>query len=181
MRAIDARTRGRAPHGARAMAASRRRSYEPGHRPNTLVVIDDTPECSRAVRYAIRRTARTGAGLVFLGVVPPPDGPRLLGVAEAIEAEARAEIEERIGGFVQLARALTGLEAEHVVRTGDKADEIVAAIEEDEDISILVLAAGVSGEGPGPLVSALARGAIFPIPVTIVPGGLADEEIDALA
>ena len=53
----------------------------------------------------------------------------------------------------------------------------------DEDISLLVLAAGTGRDGPGPLVSALAgKGAgTFPIPVAIVPGHLADEEIDALA
>ncbi|OYW49898.1 MAG: universal stress protein UspA, partial [Rhizobiales bacterium 12-68-15] len=37
--------------------------------------------------------------------------------------------------------------------------------------------------GPGPLVGALAgpAAARFPIPVTIVPGALSDEELDALA
>jgi hypothetical protein len=51
-----------------------------------------------------------------------------------------------------------------------------------KDFSILVLAAGTSKEGPGPLVSAFAAQAGYhPIPVTIVPGGLSDEAIDALA
>ena len=56
-------------------------------------------------------------------------------------------------------------------------------INEDEDVSFLVLAAGSSKEGPGPLVSTLAGRAAstFPIPIVIVPGGLTDEEIDALA
>jgi hypothetical protein len=40
-----------------------------------------------------------------------------------------------------------------------------------------------TGEGPGPLVSTIAgkSASTFPIPVVIVPGGLTDEEIDALA
>ena len=80
-------------------------------------------------------------------------------------------------------RSLAGLEPEKVVRVGNKADELVKLIEEDEDISLLVLAAGTGREGPGPLVSALAgkSSASFPIPVAIVPGHLEDEEIDALA
>jgi hypothetical protein len=47
----------------------------------------------------------------------------------------------------------------------------------------LVLAASTGREGPGPLVSLVAQQAqlAYPIPVTIVPGGLADEAIDALA
>ena len=78
---------------------------------------------------------------------------------------------------------VAGFEPERVVRTGDKADEVVKLIEADEDISLLVLAAGAGRDGPGPLVSALAgkSAASFPIPVAIVPGHLEDEEIDALA
>ena len=70
-----------------------------------------------------------------------------------------------------------------VTRTGAKADEILAQIEEDEDVSFLVLAAGAGKEGPGPLVTAIAGKAAstFPIPIVIVPGSLSDEEIDALA
>ena len=55
-------------------------------------------------------------------------------------------------------------------------------IDEDEDIFILVLAAGTDTEGPGPLVATIGRTAgDFPIPVAIVPGHLSDEEIDALS
>jgi len=48
---------------------------------------------------------------------------------------------------------------------------------------ILVLAAGVDKEGPGPLVTALAgrHVAHFPVPITIVPGSLTDEDIAAIA
>jgi hypothetical protein len=48
---------------------------------------------------------------------------------------------------------------------------------------VLVLAAGTSSEGPGPLVTAIAaRGSgTFPVPITIVPGSLDEETITALA
>ena len=49
-------------------------------------------------------------------------------------------------------------------------------------ISILVLAAAAGKDGPGPLVSGLAKTAgDFPIPVAIVPGNLSDAELDAMA
>ncbi len=57
-------------------------------------------------------------------------------------------------------------------------------IDEDLDVSILVLGASTDPKGPGPLVSSLASGTsagVFPIPVTIVPGNLTLEEIVALA
>ena len=68
------------------------------------------------------------------------------------------------------------------MREGKTADEILALIEENEDIAILVLAAAQSKEGPGPLVSGLSASlGDYPIPVAVVPGHLTDEEIDALA
>ena len=55
-------------------------------------------------------------------------------------------------------------------------------IEEDEDIAILVLAAGTSKEGPGPLVASLAKTADnYPVPIAIVPGHLSDEELDTMS
>lgn len=161
----------------------RRRSYETGHRPKFLAVVDDSPECAKAVRFAARRCARIGAAIVLLGVVTPPADETWLGVGEVVQAEAEAEAEALIDAAAASVRALAGLEPEKVVRIGAKADEMVKLIEADEDISLLVLAAGTGRDGPGPLVSALVgKGAgTFPIPVAIVPGHLADEEIDALA
>ena len=63
-------------------------------------------------------------------------------------------------------------------------EEIVKQIDEDEDVAVLVLGASKEAAGPGPLVSGLAAGAMagkFPIPITIVPGDLAVEDIKALA
>ena len=161
----------------------RRRSYETGHRPKFLAVVDDSPECAKAVRFAARRCARVGATIVLLGVVTPPAEENWLGVGEVMRAEAEAEAEALITAAAASVRSLAGLEPEKVVRTGIKADEMVKLIEADEDISLLILAAGTGSSGPGPLVSALAgkSAGTFPIPVAIVPGHLADEEIDALA
>ena len=59
----------------------------------------------------------------------------------------------------------------------------MALINEDPTISILVLAAGTGPEGPGPLISYLAGKAVakLRIPVTIVPGGLTQEQVDAIS
>jgi hypothetical protein len=55
-------------------------------------------------------------------------------------------------------------------------------IDKDVDISMLVLAANPGAEGPGPLITMMAKtvGA-FPIPVIIVPGDLSDADIDGLS
>ncbi len=63
-----------------------------------------------------------------------------------------------------------------------RSEEILKLIDEDEDIAILVLAAGTGKEGPGPLVATLGKTAgTFPIPIAVVPGHLADEELDAMS
>lgn len=165
------------------MTSMRRRSFEAGHRPKFMVVVDDTPECERAIYFAARRASRTGASLLMLAVTPPPDNFEWLGVGETMLAEAAAETEDILEAAAGRARAAAGIEPEQVTRVGVKADEIVKLIGEDEDISFLVLAAGTGKEGPGPLVSTLVGKTVstFPIPVVIVPGGLSDQEIDGLA
>ena len=64
---------------------------------------------------------------------------------------------------------------------GTKTDVIQETIEEDEDISFLVLGASTSAEGPGKLVSTLAgrQAGTFPIPIVIIPGSLELHEIEA--
>ena len=159
-----------------------RRSYEAGHKPKWLVVIDDTPECDRAVYFAARRAARVGAGVIMLRVIETHDrNQQWLGVADIMKAEAHEEANAALDKYATRANGIAGVTAERVVREGKTADEILGLIEEDEDIAILVLAAGTGKEGPGPLVSSFGPTAgDYPIPVAIVPGHLTDEELDSM-
>jgi nucleotide-binding universal stress UspA family protein len=161
----------------------RRRSYEPGHKPKFLVVIDDTEECDRAVYFASRRAARTNSSLVMLRVIETHDhSQQWLGVADIMRAEAQEAANAALNKYAARANGVAGITPERVVREGEKAQEILSLIDEDEDISILVLAAGTGKEGPGPLVASLGKTAgDFPIPVAIVPGHLTDEELDAMS
>jgi nucleotide-binding universal stress UspA family protein len=161
----------------------RRRSYEAGHKPKFLVVIDDSPECDRAVYYASRRAARTNSSVIMLRVVEPHDrNQQWLGVADIMRAEAHEEANAALDKFSGRANGVAGITPERAVREGDKVQEILNLIDADEDIAILVLAAGTGSEGPGPMVVNLSKTAgDFPIPVAIVPGHLTDEEIDAMS
>lgn len=163
--------------------SKRRRSYESGHRPKYLVIVDGAPESVVALRYAGRRASRVTAGVVLLSVVAPPEAPPILGVGSLMEAEATEEAQCMLDDAATAMREIAGVEPQTFTRVGAKADEILKLIDEDEDIAFLVLAAGVGKEGPGPLVSSLAAkgAATFPIPIVIVPGHLQPDEIDALA
>jgi nucleotide-binding universal stress UspA family protein len=161
---------------------SKRLSRLEGHRRKFMAVIDDTPECQRAVHYAGRRAKNSNGGLVLVYVIPEGDFQQWLGVEEIMRAEAREAAEAVVAKSAQLVRETIGIEPEMVIREGSAAEQINAVIEEDRDIAILVLAASSAKEGPGPLVSSVAgRGAAFPIPVTVLPDTLTDEELDALA
>ncbi|QRM54026.1 universal stress protein [Sinorhizobium sp. BG8] len=161
---------------------SRRLSRLEGHRRKFLAVIDDTPECQRAVRYAGSRAKNSNGSVVLLFVIDNGDFQQWLGVEEIMRAEAREEAEAVLAKAAQTLRETIGIEPETVIREGIATEQINGLIEEDRDIAILVLAAGSAKEGPGPLVSSLAvRGSAFPIPVTVIPEALTDEEIDALS
>jgi nucleotide-binding universal stress UspA family protein len=161
---------------------SRRLSREVGHRRKFLAIIDETPECERAVAYASRRARNTDGVLVLLYVIEPGDFQHWLGVEKIMREEAQAAAAAALDGFATKVRQTLGIEPQLVVREGKPAEEIHKLIEEDQDIAILVLAAGASKEGPGPLVASIAgKGAAFPIPVTVVPQNLSDEDIDNLA
>jgi nucleotide-binding universal stress UspA family protein len=103
-----------------------------------------------------------------------------LGVADIMKAEATEAANAAFSKFAARAKDIADIVPDRVIREGDPATEIVKLIDEDTDIGILVLAAGTANEGPGPLVTSLAKSAgTFPIPVAIVPGHLSDEDIDA--
>ena len=161
---------------------SKRLSREAGHRRKFLAIIDDTSECERAVAYAAKRAQSTNGVLVLLYVIAPADFQGWLGVEKIMREEAEATAAAALDAYATKVRQKLGLEPELVVREGVAAEEILRLIEADQDIAILVLAAGSGKEGPGPLVASLAgKGSGFPIPVTVVPGTLTDEEIESLA
>ncbi|WP_137129872.1 universal stress protein [Rhizobium sp. FY34] len=160
---------------------SKRLSRMEGHRRKFLAVIDGTPECERAVHYAGRRAKNSNGGLILLFIIPEGDFQQWLGVEQIMRAEAHEEAEAAMAKAAQQVRDSIGIDPEIVIREGMATEEINAVIEEDRDIAILVLAAGSTKEGPGPLVTSLAvRGTAFPIPVTVLPDTLTNDEIDAL-
>lgn len=161
---------------------SKRLSRETGHRRKFLVIVDETPECERALAYAARRAQTTNGTVLLLFVIDSADFQGLLGVGKIMRAEAIQRANMAIEKNVALVRERYSLEPETVIKEGPTKDEIYRLIEEDQDIAILVLAAGGAKDGPGPLVQAVAgRGAAFPIPVTVIPHTLTDEDIDAVA
>ncbi len=61
-----------------------------------LVVIDKTPECSVALRFATRRAQHTGGRVTLLCVAQPGDFQQWKGVEEIMRDEARQEAESLV-------------------------------------------------------------------------------------
>jgi nucleotide-binding universal stress UspA family protein len=167
------------PHAKPVAERRLRRSYESGHRPKLLVVVDETGDCDKAVYYAARRAARTGATLTLLRVIEPSYGEiGWLMVTDLMRSEAQ----ELLTKYAQRAQDVGSVPAETLLCEGNAAQQILNVIQDDDDIAILVLAAGATEIGPGALVSDLARTAgTYPIPVVIVPAHLSEKELDALS
>lgn len=105
-----------------------------------------------------------------------------MGVGELMREEARQEAEQLLDRVSQQVIELSGSIPVVYIREGTAKDELLKLIEEEPTISILVLAAAPTSDNPGPLVNHLMTKAAsrLRIPITIVPGSLTDEQIDAL-
>lgn len=147
-----------------------------------LVVVDNTPECMNALRFAARRAVRTGGMVTMLFIITPDEFQHWMGVAEAMSRDRRDEAEARLSSLADEVQVLAGLMPEFAIREGEPVDEVLAYIEEDTEVGVLVLGAAADSDSPGPLVSTLVgkRGGRMPVPVTVVPGAMSLERIDAI-
>jgi nucleotide-binding universal stress UspA family protein len=148
-----------------------------------LVVIDDSPECDRAVTFAAHRVKRTGGTVVLLAVIDSADFQQFLGVEDVMRAEARETAERLIDQRIARINKIGNVRTETVIQEGDVIEAIERVVLADPDIAVLVLAASAGKEGPGNLVTSFAgrSGATgLPVLITIVPGSMTDEQIVAV-
>ncbi len=146
-----------------------------------LVILDDSRECLNAMRFAAMRAARTGGAVEILSIVPPDEFNHWIGVGEVMREEARERIHAHFDVFAKWMRDRQGVDPHLVIREGEPLDEILAQVREDPEIGVLVLGAASGRGGPGPLVTALTRqAASLPMPITIVPGEMSKEQLEAV-
>src|ERR1700724_1501286 len=155
---------------------TKRRSYETGHKPKCLVIVDDTAEWDRAVYYASRWAIRVGGGVVMLRIIETEDqNQQWLGGADIMRAEAHEAANAALDRASGRANGIAAITPERVIREGNPTEQLLDVIDKDVDISFLLLGAKLGAEGAGPLITLMASAVgSFPIPVTIVPGDLSD-------
>ncbi len=146
-----------------------------------LVVLDDSKECLNAIRFAAMRAAKSGGGVEVLSIIPPEEFNHWIGVADLMRAEAKERIEIHFEVFAKWMRDKQGIDPSLVIREGEVVPEILAQISDDSEIGVLVLGASTDKKGPGPIVTQLSKNAgSLPIPITVVPGDLSKERLEAI-
>lgn len=147
-----------------------------------LVVVDESEEMEVALHFASLRAKHTGGKVALLYVIEPSDFMHWIAAEDLQQEERRAEAEALLGDLSAKVNEWAGTMPVLYVREGSRKEELLALIDEEPDISILVLAAATGPGGPGPLISTLAVKQVgkLRIPITIVPGNLTDEQIEAI-
>jgi nucleotide-binding universal stress UspA family protein len=148
-----------------------------------LVVVDETEELQIAVHYAARRASHTGGRVALLHVIEPSELQHWIAIENLAREERREEAEQLMQRLCEEILPIAGSMPIVYIREGSRRDELLALINEDPSISILVLAASTGPDGPGPLISYLTGkpAARLRIPITIVPGSLTMEQLDAVS
>jgi nucleotide-binding universal stress UspA family protein len=147
-----------------------------------LVVVDNSEEVNVALRFAAKRAEHSGGRVALLYVIEPAEFQHWMFVGTLMAEEAREDAESTVNEFSQLVQEMTGTMPVVYIREGERQTELMRLLKEEPSISLLVLAAADSTEGPGPLVSSLTGDMVggLPVPITVVPGTLTDEDIDRI-
>src|ERR1700748_3517173 len=91
-----------------------------------LVVVDKTPECRVAIRFAARRAQHTGGRVTLLCVAEPGEFQQWKGVEESMREEPREEAEKRAYAAATQINELTGIISEAVIVEGRTTDCLLA-------------------------------------------------------
>lgn len=148
-----------------------------------LCVVDETEEVSVALEFAALRAKKQGARVALLYVIDAPtDFQHWATVGDLMREEARDEAEQKLQRAAAMVQRWSGGYPIFYIREGSRIEEVIKLIQEEPDISILILGAAVGQQGPGPLVSSLTGKMVgrMRVPIVIVPGNLSDEELEAL-
>lgn len=152
--------------------------------PTKFLVCVDKSDASRvALRFACIKARKCGGIVDMLHISEPPGADALMGVVEAMRAEARAEAESLMQELCREANEIADIMPSITLREGKVGEEILKAAVEDCDAKMLVLGVNPGGSRHGRLTAWLSNqmGEALLIPVLLVPGNLTDQQIEELS
>jgi len=148
-----------------------------------LVFIDESKELDKAIHFAAKRAKNTDGTLSMLYVVDHAMNAQWSKVENLIEQEETSEAKKICRSWAQKIKEKYAIETEIILKLGNRLNELVKLLKEDEDIRFLVLATSVEGEDPGPIIKSLMTSKMkdLSIPIVLVPGSIDEKEIDSIA
>ena len=146
-----------------------------------LVIMDETEEARRALRFAARRAVRTGGTVHILALVPRQEFVVFGSIQATIEAEASERAENLARAAAGSLASESGLTPAVAVRTGSGPQVVREYLGEHPEVSALVLGAAAEGN-PGPLVTHFTSHLDqLPCVLMIVPGSIDEHGIDSFS
>ena len=147
-----------------------------------LVVADDSKELHQALYYAARRAATAGGEIALFRCIEPVEGQLWGGVSEIMEAETEQASKVLLQELSDYCEKLGAPKPRTFVKRGILFEELFKLINNENSIRVLVLGVSTESGNPGPLVNYIIHNGSNEcrVPITIVPGNLSDNQIDAL-
>jgi len=147
-----------------------------------LVVADDSKELHQALYYAARRAATAGGEIALFRCIEPVEGQLWGGVSEIMEAETEQASKVLLQELSDYCEKLGTPRPKTFVKRGLVNQELFKLINNESSIRVLVLGVSTETGKPGPLINYIISNGSNEcrVPITIVPGNLSDDQIDAL-
>tara|TARA_B100001540_G_C15414323_1_gene464747 strand:- start:14 stop:487 length:474 start_codon:yes stop_codon:yes gene_type:complete len=150
-----------------------------------LVIADGSNEMNVALKYACARSKKTSRKIMIVSFIQPLDVLTTQGVTEIMQNEAREEAENKINFASDFVKKSTGELPVINIREGEIIQELKKLINEEKNISVLVLGANVDekDKNPGPIINSLVSKELsnLRIPIMIVPGNFSNEHINLIS
>lgn len=147
-----------------------------------LVCVDSREESRVGLRLACMKAAARGSAVSLLHVLPPADFQVVGAVADRMREERTQEARKLLDMLTAEAEATYGVKPGAILREGTVGDQILAAVLEDPEVSMLVISIAQQGAGRGTLSTWLAGqlGSKLLVPLLMVPGNLTDQQLQTL-
>ena len=147
-------------------------------RPVFIVLVDETEEMPRALRFASNLCRGVGGRVVLFYVTKRTEVQQWAGIQERIEEEQRGQAEQCLRELADHVLEWTGVVPSMVIRSGEAHEELLALAEEYTR-AVLVLASSQQGDTAGPVISFLTgKGrSRLKVPVVVVPGSVSEEDL----
>ena len=142
-----------------------------------LVVADHSEEFCIALQYAAKLAKANGCHIGVLRILEDQGIQHWGNVEERMRQEQREEAEKMLWAISTQIEERGYAKPSFYIEEGSPREVLARVIEENKNISMLVLGAGTQGSGPGPLVSYFTGKGVarLRVPVLIVPDHLAHQ------